>query len=103
MARPAEPSALRPTEHLGPAQPRALLLAALLPAWELWRPSQRETLSGHLGEELIVLLQWYSPNQYLLMPAMSWGGTRDTKTETDSDPACPHVARRLIELGSLRK
>ncbi|VCW69068.1 unnamed protein product, partial [Gulo gulo] len=29
------------------------------------------------------------------------GGTRDTKTETDSDPACPHVARRLIELGSL--
>lgn len=102
MAGPAEPSALRPSEHLGPAQPRALLLAAPLPSWELWRPSQREMLSGHLGKELIVLLQWYSPNQYLLMPAMPWGG-KGHKTGTDSDPASPQVARRLIEIGTLRK
>lgn len=57
--RQAEPSALRRSPHLGPAQPRAVSHRS--PAFcEFRRPSQREMFSGHLGG-LIVFPQLYSP------------------------------------------
>lgn len=100
--RRAEPSALRPSPHLGPAQPRALFLTAVLPSLELRRPSQREMPSGHLRELIVLLLQLYSPKSTFI-DACEVLGHKEHKTGIDTDPACFPVVRRLIDIGPLRK